>query len=182
MQQQNEKFKKLFYQNYQTLCNVAYQYVMDRFVAEDIVQETFIRFWENEKSDLPPKEVGYYLTRAVKNNCITHLRKEVQSVSLNEEVVLAHALYSEEETEVTTGEKLDMVEKAIQQLPPKCKEVFLLCKVEQKKYREIAQMLNISVKTVENHMTKAIAFLRSCVREKIILLLIIQTIILILVS
>lgn len=180
--QQNEKFKILFYKNYQTLCNVAYQYVMDRFTAEDIVQETFIRFWENEKSNLPEKEAGYYLTRAVKNNCISYLRKEVQSVSLNEDIALAHELYSEDETEVTTAEKMDIVEKAIQQLPPKCKEVFLLCKVEQKKYREIAWMLNISVKTVENHMTKAIAFLRSCVKEDIILLLIIQTITFILVA
>lgn len=173
--QHNERLKVLFYQNYPTLCHVAYQYVMDQFIAEDIVQETFIKFWENNRSDLPDKEAGYYLTRAVKNNSISYLRKKVEHVSLYDNTGSVNELSDEDESEQLNRERIDQLETAIQQLPPRCKEVFLLCKMEQKKYREIAIMLNISVKTVENQMTKAVAFLRSFFREDTILLLLITT-------
>lgn len=173
--QHNERLKVLFYQNYPTLCHVAYQYVMDQFIAEDIVQETFIKFWENNRSDLPDKEAGYYLTRAVKNNSISYLRKKVEHVSLYDNTGSVDELADDDETEQMNREKMEQLERAIQQLPPRCKEVFLLCKIEQQKYKDIARMLNISVKTVENQMTKAIAFLRACFREDIMLLLLITT-------
>lgn len=156
--QRDERFKKLFYKNYNPLCNVAYNYLQDRQLAEDLVQDTLIRFWEQKKDSLPDNEAGYYLFQAVKNNCVSQLRKKVRFISIDEEPEAA-SVRDDEGNELEL-ERRQHLERAIALLPEKCRVVFLMSKIDNLKYKEIADQLGISVKTVENHVAKAIQVIR----------------------
>lgn len=155
-----DKFKERFDVYYPMLCKIAFGYIPDTHECEDIVQECFIAVWNNGKHKLDEKEFLSYMVRAVKNNCISFLRKQNSNlVSLDDNQ--PHFPFSEiidEETDnVSTDEKLNRI---LSVLPPKCKEVFLLSKLHGLKYQEIATKQNISVKTVENQMGKALKLIR----------------------
>ena len=158
---QQEKFRQRFETYYPMLCRVALGYLSDRQECEDIVQECFIAVWHNGRHELEEREFLSYMTRAVKNNCISNLRKQPhQTVSLDEDATLsnyAQTLAEEEAPEVTYDEKLKEV---LDVLPPKCKEIFLLSKLHGMKYQDIATELDISVKTIENQMGKALKLIR----------------------
>ena len=155
-----EKFKKRFDVYYPMLCRIAFGYIPDTSECEDIVQECFIAVWDNGKHELEEKEFLSYMVRAVKNNCISYLRKQnLNMVSLddNQSHIALSEITDEETDDVSTDEQLDRI---LSVLPPKCKEIFLLSKLHGLKYQEIATKQNISVKTVENQMGKALKLIR----------------------
>lgn len=130
--------------------------------AEDIVQELFINVWDKGKDDMPEEEFAAYMTTSVKNRSISFLRqKQENTVSLEDHpsvsAQIAEETHSPEREELPLEEHLRI---ALTTLPPKCKEIFLMAKLKGMKYREIAQDLNLSEKTIENQMTKAIKLLR----------------------
>lgn len=156
-------FQAVFSQEYERLCRYAYTYLQDEHRAEDIVQETFIRIWEQKKEMIGTDGLKFYLVTAVRNNCISHLRKQkTEGVRYTEvtpepdpEPFFTARHYNEEE-------KLQKqkIADALNKLPPKCKEVFLLVKMQGLSYKEAAQILDISVKTIENQMGKALKIFR----------------------
>ena len=163
-----EKFKRRFDRYYANLCREAFRYIPDRDECEDIVQETFISMWNNEKDALPENEFAAYMVSSVKNRCISFLRKRrIDTVSMDDGAISLSMNHlddtddDEEQTKDETREKA--LEDALSMLPPKCREVFLLSKLRGMKYREIAEETGISEKTVENHMGKAIRILREYV-------------------
>ena len=85
-------FKHRFQKHYPRLCSIAYGYVLDRDESEDIVQEVFIHIWDKGKDDLPEQEFLAYLTTAVKNNCISFLRKRKDSPASLEDYPLADTI------------------------------------------------------------------------------------------
>lgn len=149
----------LFKQHYQMLCNAAYRITHDVDAAEDIVQDVFIRILNKLDSIKLEHSLKGYLIRSVTNASLNYLEanKKVVSINLN---------YSTSVTTLDGYEKLDgkdlekIIEKAIGQLPPQCKAVFILSRFENMKYKEIAEHLDISIKTVENHLGKALNILR----------------------
>lgn len=156
-------FKEKFDTYYPVLCKIAYGYVPDADDCEDIVQETFISTWHRGKGDLPDRDFFAYMLVAVKNNCISFLRKRSDNVlSLDDDPPFSPAALSAEESpsddEAARTDRA--LENALNVLPPKCREVFLLSRLNGLKYRDIAALLNLSEKTVENHMGKAIRLLR----------------------
>lgn len=162
----NIVFESIFKQHYQRLCNYAYSFIKDEVTCEDIVQELFIKIWEKEKIDMGAEKIKFYLFTAVRNNCLTHLQKikkvpfqELKDEDATSEIPMA--LAGEKET---TEAKI-LVAKAMEQLPPKCKEVFLLSRLGQLTYQQIADSLGISVKTVENQMGKAIKTMKIFAKE-----------------
>lgn len=174
--QREECFKEIFYKNYNVLCNVAYNYLSDYHLAEDIAQNTLINFWESGKDSLPQKEASYYLVRAVKNNCISYLRKHKYNLSLDDQAIGEYNLNLayEEDEDNNDNETIEHLYKAIQKLPLKCRNVFLLSKKEQMKNKEIAEHLGISIKTVEGQMSKAIKILRKYFQDYVALWVIIE--------
>ena len=175
-----ELFKVLFQKHYPRLCHIAYGYVLDRDEPEDIVQELFINVWDKGKDSLPDKEFAAYMTTAVKNSCISFLRKRQGAfVPIDDYPTAAidqpDEIYDEAH-EAQSPENLLQV--ALASLPPKCKEVFLLAKLKGMKYREIAEKLNLSEKTIENQMTRAIRLLRTYVAENSAMRLVLITIVL----
>jgi RNA polymerase sigma-70 factor (ECF subfamily) len=156
-----QQFKIKFDKLYSPLCNMAYALISDRDECEDIVQETFIAVWDKGKDELPDQEFTAYMASAVKNNCISYLRRRrLETVPMDEAIINTEPLYNDEEEMEQNIRKRNVLEEALSTLPDKCREVFLMSKLKGMKYREIAKESGISEKTVENHMSKAIKLLR----------------------
>lgn len=158
-------FKVRFQEHYSRLCCIAYGYVSDRDDAEDIVQELFINVWNKQLDTMPEKEFAAYLTTSVKNSCISFLRKRREDIVSIDEYPASAGCMPDDESDEDAKSPEDLLQSALAVLPPKCKEIFLLAKLQGLKYREIAGKLDVSEKTVENQMTKAIKLLRTYVAE-----------------
>jgi RNA polymerase sigma-70 factor (family 1) len=153
-------YKLLFDTYYIWLCNYVCSLCNDPELAEDLAQETMIKFWEKRKKIIVKTSLKNYLFRICHNEFLQHIRKKKIKVDFLDQVrwdVLT-AVYEEEKT--PESNRIEILNKLIDQLPPRCKEVFILNKLERRKYKEIANDLGISIKTVENHMSKALSFLR----------------------
>lgn len=137
-------------------------------VARGIVQEVFVNLWEKRdtiKKDRSPKS---YLGTAVRNRCLNYLRdnKKFDAGILEIEGLGNNHSY-EEQDHLVTEELRAKIEDAMNSLPEKCRKVFLMSRTENKKYQEIAEELNISVKTVEVQMSKALKKMRDKLAEYI---------------
>jgi len=152
-------FRTLFQNEYARLCRYALTYMQDEQLAEDVVQETFIRIWEVKKDLIASPNIRFYLITSVKNNCISVLRKQkVQQVQY-----MADPPEPEPEPFFHSGEREDeqnrqrkKIRDALNLLPPKCREIFLMVKLHGLSYKQTADILKLSVKTVENQMGKAL--------------------------
>ena len=156
-----EGFENLFHSHYAELCSYANMFLNDLDAAEEVVQDLFVKFWENRAVTKITSSVRSYLFRSVRNSClnfIKHMKIEETYKQYNEEQRKSGTISAEDEFE---GSELEMhIRKAIDQLPPERKKVFIMSRFEGLKYREIAEKSGISIKTVENQMGKAIKFLR----------------------
>lgn len=158
-------FEKLFHGYYSHLCLFAERYVRNQAEAEEIVQDVFVRLWENRKRITIVTSVKNYLFRSVKNRCLNFLQHK------KTETQYAQKLLAEAE-QATPGDEdfiepvlLRKIEESIKSMPQKRQEIFRLSREEGLKYREIAEKLNISVKTVETHMGLAIKTLREKLKQ-----------------
>ena len=158
-------FDRVFKTHAQHLKRHLFFKYQDMAAAEDVLQETFIKLWNNCKK-VPYEKVKSYLY-TVANNAFLDIKK-------HEKVVLTHKKgfvnYNQSESPeflMIEEEYLTLVEDAINSLPEKQKEVFLLSRMEKKKYREIAEMLDVSVKTVEKRMHNALLVMREKLGRKI---------------
>ena len=164
----------LFREYYVALCAYSRKFVGRKDVAEEIVSETFMKIWENRSSkDIKLLEKSY-LFQAVYNNSIYYLRKlknkEVLEHYLADpsvENVVASMIESEQKSSLLTGDFTEKVERAISQLPDRQQQVFKMKRFEGKKNREIADALEISVKTVEMHLAKATLSLRERLKDQL---------------
>ena len=151
-------YEKLFVHFNDALFNLAVCFVKDEAVAEEIVSDTFINLWRN-RSRLPEIEnLKVYLYVSVTNLCIKHLtrNKQLADFNLNDlhlEKVAATSRSPEEM--MVSKEMLKYIQEAIENLPPRCRLIFKLVREDGLKYREIAQILNISIKTIDAQMAIA---------------------------
>lgn len=143
---------------YKPLCLYAMHYLHDMYLVEDLVQDCFVELWERMNDEKTVSSVKAYLYMMVRNRCLDTLKKDNQidcNVSPSD---LAGIIQDEE------AEERSLIEArlwtAIDSLPKKCREVFLLSKRDGLKYKEIADKLNISTKTVENQVAKAMKLLK----------------------
>lgn len=162
MNEDLKHFKQLFSELYQPLCNHAYKYLQDRDESEDVVQELMIKIWETRKDLLSEKSLKYYLFIAVKNRCITLLRKKNYMLDIDE---MSIDIAEEIPETKPLPDANQLIEKAFNGIPPKCLEIFKLSRIEKLSYKQIAEKLEISVKTVENQMGKAIKHIREFVKQ-----------------
>lgn len=128
-------------------------------LARSLVQQVFVDLWTKRNQISIKQSVKAYLYNAVKNKAIDHLRKHKQTTpfSEHEEKIKIQPF----KDPVQEAEELGRINEAINSLPPKCKEIFMLCKFEDLKYKQIAEKLNISIKTVEMQMGIALKKLRA---------------------
>ncbi|MEI6554479.1 MAG: RNA polymerase sigma-70 factor [Paludibacter sp.] len=146
-------FRHLFESYFTPLCRFMHLYVRESTIAEDLALDIFTYVWENRKTLQIQLSFKAYLFQAARNKCLNELRKKKNTVSLNQEDI------DIEETDVMsleTEELYRLIQEAVLALPDKCKEVFQLSRTENLSNQEIATQLNISVKTVEAQITKAL--------------------------
>lgn len=152
------QYEQLFKQHYTKLCNAANQITNDKEQAEDIVQDVFIKIWEN-RANIQIKISSFsYLYRSVINACYNEVkRKKVINLKHSNETDLNNLSFSHNiEENMDFSHLQNTIQKSIEKLPPKCKTIFILSRFENYKYKEIAEMLDISIKTVEAQMGIAI--------------------------
>ncbi|SFW18134.1 RNA polymerase sigma-70 factor, ECF subfamily [Sinomicrobium oceani] len=154
-----EAFKFIFEALYDDMVCYILSLCNDRDKAEDIVQETFVKLWEQHRSLTINTSVKNYLLRTCHNRLINSLRGNKKTISLSDMLYLEDFL-EEDNTVNDSSKDPELFFKAIETLPPKCREIFVRHKLDGQKYKAIADDLNISVKTVENQMTKAYRKLR----------------------
>jgi RNA polymerase sigma-70 factor (ECF subfamily) len=150
--------------------------VLDNEVAKEMVQDSFLKLWEKRNSLSEEIQILPLLYQITRNNCLNHLKHEkvrekhktrMQKLDLNY-VAISHSSAEK----IITQELEDSIGKAIESLPPRCREIFELSRNEEKKYKEIAAELNISEKTVENQMLKALKIMREKLSEYLPVLII----------
>lgn len=151
----------IFKTHYQSLCKTSYRILRDQDLVEDIVQDVFCEFWQKNQTVELQEPVLPYFHKAVINRSLNYLRGHKNRDT--RETIYGNSVYEEknftEELLLLKDLKIK-VHKVIDKLPPACRAVFILSRFENLKYKEIASQLNISVKTVENHMLKALKHIR----------------------
>ncbi len=154
-------FEILFKKHYSVLCAYCYGFVADYTLGEDIVQEVFSKLWADKRKIRIDTSVKAYLYSAVRNtalNYIKHQKVKRQYEQINND----ESIYTEKsQEEHLIGKELNAkIQSAINNLPTERRKIFLMSRMDELKYKEIAEKLDISIKTVENQMGKALASLR----------------------
>ena len=151
----------LFRSHFTGLCFFAQKYVKDIDTAKEIVQDAFLSLWEKRDTIDMDRQVKSYLTMIIHNKCTNYLRdnRKFDTNILQIENLLDVPEYESTDSMVT-GELKGSIESAINELPEKCREIFVMNRYENLKYQEIADKLQISVKTVETQMSKALQHMR----------------------
>ena len=154
-------FESLFKSNFKGLCYFALKYVKDMDTAREIVQEAFLNLWEKRENMQADRSVQSYITTSVHNRCLNYLRDN-KKFNRNMLDLEGLSLFSDKAPSDRMVEKelAEKIQSALNELPEKCREVFLLSRNENLKYQEIADRLGISIKTVETQMSKALAHMR----------------------
>ena len=165
------QFEKLFKAHFSYLCNFAQQYVEDADTAQDICQRVFITLWEKRSEIDSQKSIKSYLFTAVRNRCLNYIRDNKKYRSKILDIDCGDFEMGIEEDYFEAEELQNRIKNALDQLPEKCRKVFEMSRFQQMKYREIAEELNISQKTVEAHMTKAMKELRKQLKEFVAILI-----------
>jgi RNA polymerase sigma-70 factor (ECF subfamily) len=142
--------------------------------AENIIQDVFTSLWERRGDLKRHVSLASYLFILIKNRCIDHLRRKkhadagkrrMQESFTYEQQMKLYSLEALDHTLISGSDIEQVITRAIDSLPPKCREIFILNKIDGKKYREIAEELHISVSTVENQMSIALRKLREQLKD-----------------
>lgn len=159
-------FEMLFKTYYQPLCHYAYTFLHDKEDAEEIVQSTFLLVWERRENLAIRTSVRPYLYAMVRNACLNVLKhNKIKQRHAGEEMALADRSHDAVMHTISSIELEQRIRLAMDELPGQCRVVFKLSRFEELKYSEIAEQLNISVKTVENHMGKALRIMREQLKD-----------------
>jgi RNA polymerase sigma-70 factor, ECF subfamily len=150
------------------LCYFAQKYVKDFETAKEIVQDSFISLWEKRDTIDMERPVKSYLTMIIHNKCTNYLRdnRKFDRFILDIEKLVDVPEYEDSDSMVE-NELKTKIDTAIEDLPDKCREIFFMSRFGNLKYQEIANKLQISVKTVETQMSKALQHMRVRLAEYI---------------
>jgi len=159
-------FERMFKAYYKPLCNYACSIIKDIDESEDVVQNMFYNLWHKRETIQINTSVKSYLYRAVHNDCLNKIKHgKIKSIYVEDYKKSADASFEDASKALQAKELGKQINEAIASLPEQCGNVFKLSRFENLKYSEIAMQLNISVKTVENHMGKALKILRERLKD-----------------
>ena len=161
MKEELKNIEELFNQHYEFLCNVANRLLNDRDAARDIVQDVFLQLWRKKDELKIVHSMKSYLYKAVINGSFQYLEKRKRTIQIAEDFSYAHDLTRSDVEETILFKQLEKdYKKALDLLPSKCRAIFALSRYEEMKYKEIAEHLEVSVKTVETQMSIALKRLK----------------------
>lgn len=177
---ENSTFSKIYQVYFPKLVRFAREYVVLTEDAENIIQDIFLYLWEHPDMLSSVTNLNAFLFTLTKNKCIDFYRHKVlidtKKESLDtllerEQKLKMEALLQFDDTIFTEKEIEELLTKAIEHLPEKCRQVFILSRMEGLKYEEIATQLDISVHTVQNHVITAIRKLKVELKDYLPLLI-----------
>lgn len=165
-----QAFNRLFSEYRRKFIYFAFTYLNDYDMAEDVVMEAFLYYWEKRDSISPEPNLQVYLLKVVKNKCLNHLRARSIRLRVNTAIrdhelrVLEtdiRTLEAFEPKELFTAETREAVQKALDSMPEQTRKIFMMNRFDNMKYREIADASGLSVKAVEFHISKALKIMRA---------------------
>ena len=158
----HEAFRAMFEALYPSLCSVVARRVGSRAIAEELVQDVFLRVWERRESLDSQQSITGYLYRAARNQASNHLKHRGLADRSRHAIVLSlRPAETATDEEARFNEIAGVAQEAIDELPTRCREIFLLSRHAELSYAEIARLLGLSVKTVETQMGRALKTLRA---------------------
>ena len=158
-------YESFFRKNYADIVRYAHKFVRDRLIAEEIAQEVFMYLWEKRKVINVQSSLKSYLYSATKNRSINYLKLELPKMQAQMNIGEFEIGIQSEYVEIDRSKYIEKaVKAAIDELPKKCKEIFILSRNAGLTYDEIAEDLDLSKKTVENQMGIALKKLRDSLR------------------
>jgi len=164
---ENEEYvKDLFLEYYRPLTAFAFKFIRCKDEAKDVVQSVFIKLLGKSNAIKISRSAKAYLYKAVTNECLNVIKRKRRRSNLEDAFAAGISEMVIEAIEETEQEL--KVFNAINSLPPKCRQVFILSHLEDRKNREIADQLNISLRTVETHISNALRTLRASLRSWIL--------------
>lgn len=169
----HQAFKLIFNQYYVLMCAVAYEYVEDYYISQNIAEDVMLSVWEKHTQINISVSIKSYLLRAVRNKSIDYLRchsREVEAFSFESVTGSSSCFIPDQELfeQIVLFELEDKIQKIIEAMPDECRKVFLMSRFEEKSYSEIAEELNISINTVKYHIKRALSLLREDLKEYIL--------------
>ena len=181
--QQGDKvaFAELYRVYFPVLCDFCFRFLANKAICEELVQDVFFNLWKNRKQWSPAIQTRSYLYKAVKNRALDHLKHlETERKYLRlykDEQERYNPTHHEDDSAFPQEEKreteklISLVNQAIAELPDRRKTIFLLSREDGLTYQEIADVMDISVKTVENQMGQALVFFKKRLSKYLGLLL-----------
>jgi RNA polymerase sigma-70 factor (family 1) len=159
-------YKELFLLYHKRLLNFSMTITHSKESAEEVVSDVFMKIWSNRKTLPTIENFHLYIYIVTKNLSINRLLKEKKenTFSLDDVEIDIKNIYADPEELMITAEMQKRIQAAIQALPPKCQLIFKLIREDGLKYKEVAELLNLSVKTVENQMTIALKKISESIR------------------
>ena len=165
-----DEFERLYFDNYASLCQSVYRFVKDEDITKDIVQDVFLKYWQKIHELRISESALFYLKKSCVNQALNYLkereRRGNRENTFSKEVNDPAASSERPDSKYEAKELSNAIQQTIDGLPVACRNAFLLSRHEEKSYKEIATLLNISVNTVEKHIGKALKILRKVLRKK----------------
>lgn len=159
-------YKQLFLLYHKRLLSFSFTITHSKESSEEVVSDVFMRIWSNRKTLPTIENFHLYIYIVTKNLSINRFLKEKKerAFSLDEVKIDITGIYADPEQLMITAEMHKRIQAAIQALPPKCQLIFKLIREDGLKYKEVAELLNLSLKTIENQMTIALKKISDSIR------------------
>lgn len=168
-----DAFEQIFHAYYKALVHYAKTILKDMDDSEDIVQQVFVSVWEKRLKIEIHTSLRALLYKSVHNACLNKIKQQQVRSGYAKEVIQLHNEQGITQDSIQQKELQHKIEAAMDMMPEQCAKIFKMSRFEQMKYQEIAEALNLSVKTIENQMGKALKIMREQLKEYLPLLIMI---------
>ena len=164
-------FHSIYFKYYEMFYHLAFQFLGNESETKEILQDVFLKLWEIKAQLKADSTIHNYLFTLVKNNCLNLIKRKQLVLRHNENIRWIELQYQQESLTRLQYENIEVEElnkkinRAIENLPEHCNRVFCMSRFENLRNKEIAEQLNVTIKTVEAHLTKALKILRSELKD-----------------
>lgn len=158
----DERAFSVIYDRYkERLAGNLYKLLKSEELTKEILQDLFLKIWDTREQLDPGKSFRSYLFKIGGNMVNDYYRRAARDRNMRDKMILASTeLYSHIEEQLFTKENAEMLQRAVDQMPPQRRQVFTLCKLEGKSYKEVEQIMGINAKTINSHLFQANKFLK----------------------